>query len=351
MPQLAMGPAVLVIRPGGIGDAVLLLPALTALKGLVQPSRIDVLAEARNASVFALCDAVTQVYRYDQIRDLFRVVTRSYDIVIDTEQWHRLPAVLAVMNRSPVRVGFATNERARLFTHRVAYSQKAYEANSFLNLVGTLTPAAVSFDLSKPFLSVSPRSLGGDEAGPVVVLFPGASVPERRWGSERFGELAAKLGRNGCRVVVVGGPGDVGQSRVICLVGGQNIKDLTGACSLREVAEVLAGADVLVTADSGLMHLAVAVGTPTVSLFGAGIREKWAPRGDMHRVLTAELPCSPCTTFGHTPPCPIGVECLRRISVDAVLAATLDVVSQRQARGRHLLSNLESLPHDTAPAR
>lgn len=325
--------SILVIRPGGIGDAVLTIPAIRGLKSVFKAASIDVVAETRNAEVFSTCDAVAKIYRYDRFRDVLRVLWRSYDLVIDTEQWYRLSAVFALLTRAAVRVGFATNERARLFTHRVPYAQAVYEAESFLDLVAAVTDRPARFDPSSPFIRVQPR-VGRDLSRPVVALFPGASVPERRWGGARFGELAARLVQNGLEVVVVGGKGDVAESRVISSVGGPQVSNLTGALSLKQVAEVLAGADVMVTADSGLMHLAVAVGTPTVALFGAGIREKWAPRGAGHRVLDARLPCSPCTAFGETPPCPIGVECLRRISVDDVWAATLDLVCERRLRGR-----------------
>lgn len=323
--------SILLIRPGGIGDAVLTIPAIRALKGAFNAARIEVVAETRNAGVFSTCDVVAKTYCYDRFRDVLRTLSRSYDVVIDTEQWYRLSAVFAFLTRAAVRVGFATNERARLFTHRVPYAQATYEAESFLNLVAVLTDRPTTFDPSVPFIPIQPRA-GRAPSSPVVVLFPGASVPERRWGGERFGELAGRLVEDDLRVVVVGGEGDVAESRMICSIGGPQVSNLTGALSFKQVAEVLAGADVMVTADSGLMHLAVAVGTPTVALFGAGIREKWGPRGPAHRVLDARLPCSPCTAFGHTPPCPIGVECLRCISVDEVRAATLAIIRQASLR-------------------
>jgi ADP-heptose:LPS heptosyltransferase len=75
----------------------------------------------------------------------------------------------------------------------------------------------------------------------------------------------------------------------------------------------------LVSGDSGVLHLAVGLDVPTVSLFGPGIAEKWAPRGDIHRVIDHHLACSPCTRFGTTPPCPIQARCLADIGVDEVL--------------------------------
>lgn len=335
---------VLVVRPGGIGDAVLLIPALSALKRRFPRAEIDVLAEARNAEVFTLCEAVTTIFLYHHVSDLIRLFRRSYDLVIDTEQWHRLSAVFAYFTRAPIRVGFATNERARLFTHCVPYERNTYEVLSFLRLFESVTGQWASVDEDEPFISPAPRYIEQGRSRPTVVVAPGASIPEKRWEDGRFADLVTRLVDEGCVVALVGGRTDRERGRLIRSSSGRNIVDFSGHLSLREVAAVLAGADALVTVDSGMMHLAYAVGTPTVALFGASNREKWAPRSRNHRILSAGLPCSPCSAFGYTPPCPIGVECLRRISVDDALAATLDVTAQGRARRKY------DMPQETGAA-
>lgn len=343
-PGLPIGDAqqvrrVLVIRPGGIGDAVLLLPALRVLKESFPCAEIDILAERRNAEIFTLCHVVRKIFLYHRARDLAGVFKRSYDLVIDTEQWHRLSAVVALCTRAPVRAGFATNERARLFSHPVPYDQDVYEGSSFLRLVESVIERPIRSDHAGRFMAIPPDLDG--QPGPTVIISPGASIPEKRWGSERFAELAARLAERGFTVAVVGGKAERKQGRVGCSSGHSGITDLTGRLSLRDVASLLARASVLVTPDSGLLHLASAVGTPTVSLFGASNQTKWAPRGLQHRSLNAKLPCSPCSSFGYTPPCPIDRECLRRISVDEVLTAILDLLTQQFPCCSH--SRVESL--------
>jgi len=81
-----------------------------------------------------------------------------------------------------------------------------------------------------------------------------------------------------------------------------------------------------VSGDTGLMHLAYGVGTPTVSLFGAGIQEKWAPPGVNHLTINKHVPCSPCTKFGYTPSCPYGVRCLGEVTVEEVRESVLDLL-------------------------
>jgi ADP-heptose:LPS heptosyltransferase len=77
----------------------------------------------------------------------------------------------------------------------------------------------------------------------------------------------------------------------------------------------------LLSGDSGVLHIAMGLGVPTVSLFGPGRAGKWAPRGERHIVINKGLSCSPCTTFGTTPPCPISAQCLNDITVDEVFNA------------------------------
>jgi ADP-heptose:LPS heptosyltransferase len=309
----------LFIRPGGIGDAVHLIPAILSLKNAFPHATIDILAERRNAAVFRLCPEVDQVLLYDCPRDFLSIFRRKYDVIIDTEQWHRLSAVVARLIRSDCKIGFATNERGRMFTHGVGYSQDDYEVESFSHL---LTPLGVAFDLSQPFLQVPlpdrkrAEKLLAPVTVPFVTLFPGASIPERRWGAKKFGELANRLRGIGMEVVVIGGGEDRAQGEKIVAGGGLN---LAGQTSLTETAAVLQRSALLVSGDSGVLHLAVGLDVPTVSLFGPGIAEKWAPRGDIHRVIDHHLACSPCTRFGTTPPCPIQARCLADIGVDEVL--------------------------------
>jgi ADP-heptose:LPS heptosyltransferase len=123
----------------------------------------------------------------------------------------------------------------------------------------------------------------------------------------------------GIRTVVVGGKEDRQQGEVIA--GGGLGLNLAGQTSLAETAAVIQKSSLLLSGDSGVLHLAVGLGTATVSLFGPGRAKKWAPQGDRHIVINRGLACSPCTTFGTTPPCPIDARCMRDITVDEVVNA------------------------------
>ena len=100
---------ILLIRPGGIGDAVHLVPIIHALKSAYPSATIEILAEKRNASVFSLCPEIDRVFLYDRPAEFLQMFRRRYDVIIDTEQWHRLSAIVARLIRSNVKIGFATN--------------------------------------------------------------------------------------------------------------------------------------------------------------------------------------------------------------------------------------------------
>lgn len=106
----------LIIRPGGIGDAVLLIPAIQALKQKYPDAVISVLAEKRNASTFRLCPHIKEIFLYDKPKQLFKAIRGNFDVVVDTEQWHRLSAVVARLSGACVSIGYATNERKKLFS-------------------------------------------------------------------------------------------------------------------------------------------------------------------------------------------------------------------------------------------
>jgi lipopolysaccharide heptosyltransferase II len=333
---------ILVIRPGGIGDAVLLYPALKVLREGFKDAEINVLAEKRNSGILKGCPYISNVFLYD-LRppiELFKALKANYDMVIDTEQWHRFTAAASYLTKAPVRVGFRTNERAELFTLPVSYRQDEYEVYSFLNLVSAITGEKYDFDESEPFIPLDPNLISkicpsilefrkGWSA--VVGVFTGATVPERRWGVHNFARVSKALSKEGIRTVIVGGNAKLEDSRKFEEIAGrENVLNFVGKTSLMETAAVISRVDLFITGDTGLMHIAYGVGTPTVSLFGAGIQKKWAPVGRNHIAINKNLFCSPCTKFGYTPKCPYDVKCLKDITVEEVKESAVRLLASRK---------------------
>ncbi len=323
----------LVIRPGGIGDAVLFLPMLTELRRAWPQAEIDLLVEKRNAGVVRGLGLVDRVLLYDRFPGgLPHALAARYDVVIDTEQYHRASAIVAFLTRAPRRIGFGTNVRRLLLTDALPYDQSVYEARSFLELARRATGREPRWDPEQPFLPLDPEAVRfaaqaleplGDR--PRVAIHPGASIPERRWPPERYAEVAAQLAAQGVGIAVLGGREDVKAAAAIAeRLAGQAAVNLAGKSTLAQAAAIVAQVDVYVSADTGVLHLAYAVGTRTVHLFGPGVLSKWGPPGHRFRSIAADAPCSPCTVYGYTPPCNQGNVCMLRIEPARVVREVLE---------------------------
>jgi ADP-heptose:LPS heptosyltransferase len=325
----------LVIRPGGLGDALHLLPLLAALRRHYPEAALDLLLERRNAGLVEHAVAAhAWLYDRDPPRELLAALRGRYDMVIDTEQSRYLSAVVAFVTRAPVRCGFATNDRGRLFTHPVPYDLHGYEADVFLRLYAAVSGEAAP---AAPAALVLPAAAHAWAAGVVAplggrrlaVIAPAAPIRERQWALDRWTDVARRLIADGWALALVGAPADAAICRA---VGGglpaEVALDLSGRASIAETAAVIARAGLYVASDGGLLHVAHALGVPTVALFGATPADKWAPRGAGARTVRHALPCSPCTRFGVTPPCPYDVACLERITADEVIDAATAVTSR-----------------------
>jgi lipopolysaccharide heptosyltransferase II len=171
----------------------------------------------------------------------------------------------------------------------------------------------------------------------VVGLFPGSNAPARRWPAERFGAVARRLGSDGLRVVVMGAPQERSITREVCAAAPGAI-DAAGATDLPGLAALLSMCQLVVTNDTGPMHLAGAVGTPTVTLWGPSDPAEVCPVGGRDvRVTGAPLPCKPC--FRNA--CPRSgsgtilpeahEECMRLITEEEVLAAARGLLQDTPA--------------------
>jgi heptosyltransferase-2 len=154
-----------------------------------------------------------------------------------------------------------------------------------------------------------------------VVLCPGAEYgPAKRWPAERYGALAAALVARGARVWLLGAQTDVPACEAVARAAGEScsasVTSLAGSTTLDEAIDLVAAADLVVSNDSGLMHVAAALDRPQVALFGSSSPAHTAPQSERARTVWLGLACSPC--FARE--CPLGhLRCLREIEVRRVL--------------------------------
>ncbi|MCX7591088.1 MAG: glycosyltransferase family 9 protein [Kiritimatiellae bacterium] len=346
---------VLVIRPGGMGDMVLLVPVLRKLREAFPEACIDVACERRNVAVLALASLGVNALVYDArplsfLRHL--LAGEAYDVAIDTEQFHHFSAVFVFLSRAPFRVGFKINPRRNpLYTHLVSYAPDGPEGLQFMRLLqplrifdgsqagyqleGAIPPPHVP--LPSPVRAEMEQILRGL---PFVAIHAGGRSFHKRWEDVRFVVLAGQLTTSmGQGIVLVGDEQDRGRSESIAAalrMAGDPVVSLAGRLALPEVATVLHSARLFVGPDSGLAHLAVALGTPTVVLFGPSDPLKWGFHEGRHAIVRANLPCAPCFIFGYHRPCRT-VDCMKQITVEDVMQACskiLAIPDTRNACGR-----------------
>ena len=169
-----------------------------------------------------------------------------------------------------------------------------------------------------------------DDGRRVVAFAPGAVGPSKRWPSAHYAELARRLSDGGNSVWVVGGPGEHELAAEIAGTNQAHVRDLTGP-DLRNAILALAAADVAVSNDSGLLHVAAALGTPAIGIFGPTSPWHWAPLNPLAAVMetAGALPCRPC----HKPVCRLGHHrCMRDIAVDQVAGVARNALADAMLR-------------------
>jgi ADP-heptose:LPS heptosyltransferase len=337
-PRAEVGPLrrVLVVRPGGMGDMILLLPALAWLRARHPAAEILLACERRNMEVLRLAGLADRAIAYDAapFRLLRALRTSRFDAAVDTEQFHYFSALMAFLSGAPVRIGFKVNPgRNLLYTHLVSYSLDGYEGDQFMRLLAPLgasdaPPGAVDGILRDraPDVSILAPADGETLRGmrPYAVLAPGTPIPHKRWDARRFGELARLLGeRWGLGVVVVGGDDAAPSGNAVVeasVRNGRAAVSWAGRLTLAQTAAVLRESRLLVGVDTGLAHLAAAMGVPTVVIFGPTDHLKWGIDDARHAVVRKPAACAPCFIFGYHRPCR-DLICMRAVEAADVAAA------------------------------
>lgn len=318
---------VLVIRPGGIGDGIMLIPTLHALRKALPGRPIDILCEARNQEIFklALPECKTMAYDKTPLAALRMLRHEGYECVIDTEQFHNFSGVMAALTRAPLRIGFKINTHRRgLYTHSVSYDLDGREDVQF----GRLLSAALGREVSLPprFGIIDAAALPEFPehllpSGKFIALHAGGSIPCKRAPVKELANACyAVESKLDLKTVIIGSPADCGYAAELASEIGNGVINRCGRLSLAQTAALCSKATVLLGPDSGIAHLAVAVGTPAIVLFGPSDPAKWGPPEGYGETIQVQLPCSPCSIFGYTKPC-LNYECMTNIKSQPIIEA------------------------------
>ncbi len=318
---------ILVIRPGGIGDAIFVLPFLRNIKKEKPHLTIDILCEKRNEQVFASQEGVCDgIFCYDQLSSFQKIWRQRYDVIVDTEQWHYLSALVSYFLTSRVNIGFASRPlRGKLFNRTVPYQENIYEIENFKNLFLPVFPNVVEVrDVSNSFFIDDEILRWAQDAVPSdsMALFLGASVILKRLDFSQNTTLVNILstGRKGQTIILLGG-GDVRREAEALCRHFQNsqILNFVSKTTLQQSAALIKRSQLFIGPDSGLMHLANAVGTPVIAVFGPTNHQKWGPRGRGSKIFSLHVECSPCSRYSYTlPTCHKSYKCMKKLDINGI---------------------------------
>ena len=302
---------ILVIRRGGMGDALMATPLLRGLRDHFPSARIYVLTSKQAVSGLQGSPWVDEIFEVPASKkDWLSLLHKMRKERIDTAFiLHRFfaPSLLALFAGIPQRLGFDWKNQGFALTGSIPFSpahSQTQQIGQLLTLLGKPTAATemeftVSEDASRCARELL-QSWGHDPAKPLVGLHPGggetagSSEPAKRWLPARFGQLADLLQQRGIQVAMLQGPGDEPFVE-------EALKNMTGRAlgiaaglPLGVFAALMKECDLVVVNDTGPMHLAAAQGVPVVAIIGPTHPAYTPPQGEMHKVIWAAVPCSPC---------------------------------------------------------
>ncbi|MDD5729763.1 MAG: glycosyltransferase family 9 protein [Candidatus Omnitrophica bacterium] len=305
--------SVLVIRIDRMGDFILSLPVFDNLRLKYPKARITVAVRPYLKDLAGLVKDIDQVIVCENVfAAAGKIRKQKFDLALDLLcGWRLDSALLAFMSRAPVRAGFKGGFRELLFTHKICAESFAGKTMAELNLE-VLNSFGVPVIVTEPRLRLDKKNT--DEL--VIALHPGGYYKSQRWGADRFALLGKKiLERYKVKLAVLGSfeekqlAGYISQG-----INNNNARVvLTG---MKDLVFFLSGCKLLVCNNSGPLHLAAALGVPTVSMMGPTDPVLWRPAGKNHVVIRKALSCSPCGKAECE-----RRECLDLIGVDEVFSA------------------------------
>lgn len=326
---------ILVVGPSWVGDTVISQVLLKLLKQRHSAAQIDYLAppwtlpllarmpEVRRGITNPFGHGALQLSARRRLGIELRAGGYNQALVLPNSWKSALPPWFAGI---PLRTGFRGEARWGLLNdlRRLDTGALPQMADRFAALA--LPPgSALPAPLPRPSLESTPAQrqqllarLGLDAGKPAVAFCPGAEYgPAKRWPERHFAELARLLAARGCAIWLVGSPRDHAVADTIANDAAGLCHNLCGRTGIDEAADLLAAARLVVTNDSGLMHVAAAVGRPVVALYGSSSPAFTPPLSADARIVTLGLDCSPCFERH----CPLGhLNCLNELSPGRVFS-------------------------------
>jgi heptosyltransferase-3 len=325
---------ILIIKLRYIGDVLLATPTIRAIKAARPDVRVTMMVNRGTEDVLSGNPDLDEIIVLDkgslteQSRLIAGLRRRGFDTVIDLTDGDR-SAFLSWVCGASVRIGFNDEQRWRGRYYTQVVQPVPGVRHRIDRDLETLKLINIQADSTDPQLWLTPEEsnsadqlldqLGVQRSHSMVILQPGARYWFKAWPPERFAELADRLiSQYSCQVLIGGSHQDIELAEQIRQIAKSKPIVMAGRTTIKQFASIAKKSALFVGSDSGAMHIASAVGTPVVALFGPSNPREWGPRGGPVEVLYKELDCRSC----FHPTCIRGEEnCMRLITVEEVYAA------------------------------
>jgi len=327
-------PKTLIVAPNWIGDALLAQPLFARLRKKLPGIVIDALAPAWTAPVLRRMPEIDEViespFDHGELALAARwrlgrsLRSRGYDEAIVLPNSFK-SALVPFFAGIPLRAGFAGESRYGLLNvvHKLDAKRSPLMAERYAQLAekpGTMPALPLPqtrLAIDEANLVLDLRRLGLSRAKPIAAFCPGAEYgPSKRWPARHFAALARKLSALGYAVWLFGSERDRAIGEEISAASAGAATNLCGGTDLASAIDLLSLAEVVVSNDSGLMHVAAGVGRPVVALYGSSSPEHTPPLARSHRIVRTGIECSPC--FARE--CPLGhFKCMNELAPERVM--------------------------------
>ena len=338
----------LIIKLRYIGDVLLATPTLRAIKAAWPDVRVTMMVNRGTEGVLSGNPDIDEILVLDKVslaaqwRLIVQLRRRRFDTVIDLTDGDR-SAFLSWVSGASVRIGFNDEHRRRRVCYSAIVPPQPGLRHRIERDLAALKSLGVPASEQQPKLWLTEEDeasadqlldrLGIRRERALIILQPGARYWFKAWPAERFAELADRLASEyDCQVLIGGSKDEEALAQRIHEAATSRPVSIAGRTTLKQFASIAKRAALFVGNDSGAMHIAAAMGTPMVALFGPSNPDEWGPRGDRVQVLYKGLDCRAC----FHPTCNRGEQnCMKQLSVVAVYTAASQLLASGVPSGQN----------------
>ncbi|MFH1455959.1 MAG: glycosyltransferase family 9 protein [archaeon] len=351
---------ILMLKFWGFGNIIMATPTIRAVKKKYPFAKITFVTLSKNKNILEKNLDVDEII-YFQVENLSQVVKdvlnlmltfrkNKYDLILDLEQFARTSSILAYLSGTKKRVGFTTQGQGRGFMYpiKVVYNNDQHMVKTFTDIAKAVGANPDNYDLTKLDYSKEDEEYVNDYWDMVGVtkndfiigmhVSSGENVTARRWPKQNFAKLADEFIKTyKAKIVLTGAPSekDAVQEVIDMIKNKGNVVNSTGKVNLSQLAALIDRCDVFVSNDTGPMHMAAAVSTPTLSFFGPNTPYLYGPWQKNKIDFFLDLDCSPCiTNFNNKSTNCKDAKCLKQITVKDVMEKSKTFLTKIQNERR-----------------